>query len=315
MIGTRTGPGCGPSEPKAEREPPRAAADGMIRRARTFAARTAGMLLAVAGLCGSTLPVAWAHASDRPRVITLSPSATELVYAAGAGGDLVGADRSSDYPPAVRSLPRVGDVMQLNDETILALRPTLVVGWQPSGDTAALAARLAALHIPLIYADPANLDDIPRLIRGLGKRLGTPAAADAAADHLEQRIRALRPLPGPPRTVFIEISADPLYTLGAAPIINDLLARCGGRNLYAGSRIAAPQVGVESVLHLNPDVVIMSPYGSDTLPARRAWWAQRGLQAARDGHFYAVNPDWLHRPGPRLVDAAEAVCRDLRVSR
>lgn len=280
----------------------------MIRRG------LASWLLAILYFGVAAGPTAWGRAPDRPRVITLSPSATELVYAAGAGNDLVGADRSSDYPPAVKSIPRVGDVMQLNDEAILALRPTLVVGWQPSGDVAALATRLSGLNVPLIYADPKNLDDIPKLIRELGERLGTQGAADVAARRLEYRIRALRAPPGPPRTVFIEVSPDPLYTLGNDPIINDLLVRCGGRNLYAGSRIAAPQVSVESVLHLNPDLVIMSPFAGDTLQARRAWWARRGLPAARDGRFYAIDPDWLHRPGPRLIDAAEAVCRDLRVS-
>jgi iron complex transport system substrate-binding protein/vitamin B12 transport system substrate-binding protein len=275
----------------------------------------AGWLLAALCFGAAANHAAWARSPDRPRVITLSPSATELVYAAGAGDDLVGTDRSSDYPPAVKPLPRVGDVMQLNDEAILALRPTLVVGWQPSGDAAALAARLAGLNVPLIYADPKNLDDIPKLIRSLGERLGTRDEADAAARRLEGRISALQAPPGPLRTVFVEVSPDPLYTLGDAPIINDLLARCGGRNPYAGSRIAAPPVSVESVLPLNPVVVIMSPFAGDTLQARRAWWARRGLPAARDGRFYAIDPDWLHRPGPRLVDAAEAVCRDLRSGR
>lgn len=271
----------------------------------------AGWLLAALCFGVAAGPTAWGRTPDRPRVITLSPSATELVYAAGGGNDLVGADRSSDYPPAVKQLPRVGDVMQLNDEAILSLRPTLVVGWQPTGDVAALAARLAGLNIPLIYANPKSLDDIPALIRDLGERLGTQDEADRAARRLEHRIRALRAPPGPPQTVFIEVSPDPLYTLGNDPIINDLLVRCGGRNPYAGSRIAAPQVSVESVLHLNPDAVIMSPFAGDTLQARQAWWAQRGLRAARDGRFYAIDPDWLHRPGPRLVDAAEAMCRDL----
>ncbi|MGA0583690.1 MAG: cobalamin-binding protein, partial [Castellaniella sp.] len=130
-----------------------------------------------------------------------------------------------------------------------------------------------------------------------------------------RRIRALRPAPPPPQTVFIEISADPLYTLGRDPLTNDLLARCGGINPYADRAIAAPQVSVESVLHLNPRVLIMSPYGRDTLDARKAWWSRHGLAAARTGRIYSIDPDLLHRPGPRLVDAAEAICADLRDSR
>jgi iron complex transport system substrate-binding protein/vitamin B12 transport system substrate-binding protein len=167
----------------------------------------------------------------------------------------------------------------------------------------------------VVYTNPKSLHDIPALIRGLGDRLGTRPAADAAARGLERRIAALRPAPPPPQTVFIEISADPLYTLGRDPLTNDLLTRCGGVNPYATHAIPAPQIGVESVLHLNPQVLILSPYGRQTLAARRAWWAQRGLPAALMGRVYAVDPDLLHRPGPRLIDAAEQICADLRDSR
>src|SRR5690606_12917132 len=123
------------------------------------------------------------------------------------------------------------------------------------------------------------------------------------------------PAPPPPQSVFIEISADPLYTLGRDPLTNDLLGRCGGVNPYAGSLLAAPQVSVESVLRLNPQVMILSPYGSETLAARRDWWARHGPEAARARRLYAIDPDWLHLPGPRLVDAAEAISADLREAR
>ncbi|CAM5213564.1 Vitamin B12-binding protein [Castellaniella defragrans] len=236
---------CGPAHrlklsPTGDREPHGSVpVHHPVRRCRGFATCAARAALIVGCICSFAGPAARGQAPDRPRVITLSPSATELIYAAGAGADLVGTDRYSTYPPAARSLPRVGDAMQVNDEAILALRPTLVVGWQPSGDTAALATLLAGLHIPLVYANPRNLDDIPKLIRDLGKRLGTSGAANAAAHRLEQRIAALQAPAGPPRTVFIEVSADPLYTLGGDPLINDLLARVAvGRatRLRAGDR-------------------------------------------------------------------------------
>ncbi|MGB6008696.1 cobalamin-binding protein [Castellaniella sp.] len=268
-------------------------------------------LAAAACLCAGA-----ARAADTtPRIITLAPSATELVYAAGAGADIVGTVLRSDYPPAARDIPRIGDGVQYSEESVLALRPTLVVAWYPTDASRALARRLRTLNTPLVYVDPKSLDDIPALIRQLGGRLGTQRQANSAAAALQQRIDRLRPAPAPAQTVFIEVSADPLFTLGRDPLVNDLLARCGGINPYADSRVAAPQVSVESVLHLNPRVLIMSPYGGETLAARTRWWADHGLPAARQGRIYAVDPDWLHRPGPRLVDAAEAICADLRSSR
>lgn len=253
-------------------------------------------------------------ATPPPRIITLAPNATELVYAAGAGADIIGTVLRSDYPPEARAIPRVGDGIQFSEELILTLRPTLVVAWQPSDGTQSLAQRLVPLGVPLIYVDPKSLDDIPKLIRDLGARLGTQATADQAAHDLKRRIEALQPAPPPSQTVFIEISADPLYTLGRDSLTNDLLTRCGGVNPYAGSAIAAPQVSVESVLHLNPQVLIVSPYGRDTLAARQAWWAHHGLKAAHTGRIYAIDADALHRPGPRLIDAAETICADLRDS-
>ncbi|MGX5658622.1 cobalamin-binding protein [Castellaniella ginsengisoli] len=282
------------------------AADGLGATRRRILGLAAAACLCAGAARGAGVP---------PRIVTLAPSATELVYAAGAGDDIVGTVLRSDYPPAALAIPRIGDGIQLSEESILALHPTLVVGWQPSDGTRSLEQRLAPLGVPLIYADPKSLEDIPALIRDLGERLGTRAAAGAAARGLERRIRALRPAAPPPQTVFIEISADPLYTLGHDPLTNDLLARCGGVNPYADGAIAAPQVGVESVLRLNPRVLILSPFGHDTLAVRRAWWSRHGLAAARAGRIYAIDPDLLHRPGPRLVDAAEAICADLRDSR
>ncbi|MFT0532666.1 cobalamin-binding protein [Castellaniella hirudinis] len=306
-------------------------------------ARLAAAVCALALAWGAPAPAGAgpaARAATAPltaphRVITLAPSVTELVYAAGAGASIVGTVLHSDYPPAARDIPRVGDGVQPSDEAVLALRPTLVAAWYPTEATQALAHRLQPLGIPLVYANPQSLDDIPRLVRQLGRQLDTAAQADSQARDLQRRIDALgqtRPdamgqtgadasrasppraaatADAPPVSVFIEISADPLYTLGNTPLINDILTRCGGVNPYADSPIAAPQVSVETVLHLNPQVLIVSPYGHETLAARTRWWADHGLSAARAGRVYAVNPDWLHRPGPRLVDAAEVICEDL----
>ena len=249
--------------------------------------------------------------ASQARVVTLAPNATELVYAAGAGHAIVGTVLRSDYPPEARTLPRIGDGIQFSEESILTLKPTLVIAWTPTNSTRSLEQRLSPLGVPLIYANPKSLTDIPALIRDLGDRLGTAAEADKTADELERRIAALQPAPPPQQTVFFEISVDPLYTLGHDPLTNDLLAHCGGINPYAHSVGAALPVSVESVLHQNPQVLIMSPYGRQTLAARQIWWAQHGLPAALAGHVYAIDPDLLHRPGPRLIDAAEILCKDL----
>ena len=275
----------------------------------------AGMLILATAIVLTALPAFASGGTDAPaarplRIITLAPSATELVFAAGAGNNIVGTVISSDYPAAARDIPRVGDGIQLDVETILALNPDLLVGWQPSDASRRLAALTTPLGIPIIYEAPRSLPDIPAGIRSLGARLGTETIASAAADALQARIDALDP-GHRTLTVFIEVSADPLYTLGNDPLVNDLLARCGAVNLYADRPVPAPQINAESVLRKQPDAVIVSPYGWETLDELAGYWRRLRLTAALKGHIYAIDPDWLHRPGPRMIDAAEAVCRDL----
>lgn len=258
--------------------------------------------------CGTTAPAA--------RVVTLAPHVTELVFAAGAGDQVVGTVQASDYPPAAKKIARVGDGLQLNAETILALQPTLVVGWLPNGASQALQSRLAAAGIPWLYAHPETLEDIPRLIRQLGERLCVQDTANQQAQSLEARIQelsAVRPADsGQVPRVLLEISAQPLIVLGRDPLINDLVTRCGAHNLYADQALPSLQPSLESILQAQPDAIILSPSSEAAQARRQAWWSDLGVQAAQAGRVYAVPPDWLHRPGPRLIDAAEALCNDLQ---
>lgn len=275
----------------------------------TMAALLCVLMLAVQpGALAQALP---AKAANKHRIITLAPSATELVYAAGAGDAVVGTVLASDWPEQARTITRIGDGINYSDEAIIALHPTLVVGWYPTPASQALAARLEKLQVPLIYANPASLDEIPAIIRQLGRRLDTNDVAGPLAHALEARIKALQPVAPPAPKVFIEVGIEPMYTLGRDPLTSDMLRRCGGFNPYADSRVAAPQISLESVLHTDPDIIIVSPYEVHAVPERRQWWSDRGLRAAREGRIIAINPDWLHRPGPRLIDAAEGLCNSM----
>lgn len=248
------------------------------------------------------------------RVVTLAPHLTELVYAAGGGERLVGTVTSSDYPPAARRLPRVGDGLNISLERLLSLKPDLVLAWQPSAATRALAPALGALHIPLEYMAPRGLDDIARDVARLGGLLGTAPQADATAAALARRIAALRARYGGRRTisVFIEIGTDPLYTIGRDALLNDVLHTCSGVNIYAHSSLAAPQVDAESVLLARPDAIVTAAETNGRRrQERQAYWSALRLPAARAGHIYAIDPDALFRPGPRLVQAAADLCRDL----
>jgi iron complex transport system substrate-binding protein/vitamin B12 transport system substrate-binding protein len=286
-------------------------------RALAGAARAAAGVVTLLGALAVTITTAAAGAPPAMRAITLAPHITELVFAAGAGDKIVATVSSSDYPEAARSIPRIGDGLNISVERVLALHPDVVVAWLPSAAAHTLAPTLTALSIPIIYSEPRTLADIPRQIARFGKLFGTSQTAEPTAQALNERIQTLRERYSnlPPVSVFIEIGTAPLYTIGADPLLNDALHICGGINVYAESPIIAPQVSTESVLVHSPNVVI-APEGDNTrLDDTRSRWLQLHLAAAQNGHIYGIDPDALFRPGPRLIDATEALCRYLDMAR
>lgn len=244
------------------------------------------------------------------RIITLAPSATEMVYAAGGGSQIVATVSSSDFPPPARELPRIGDGIVLNAERILIHRPTLIIGWLRSGIALQIETLADKLGAQMMYSTPQRLRDIPADVRRLGDALGTDAIASKAAAAMDARIDALEAQYAhkPPVPVFIEVGSMPLYTIGNDPLMNDVLRICGAVNIYGDTRVPAPRVPIESVLVKNPRLIMTASHDEDHAREVRQRWSAYGLAAAAQGHIYIADPDALYRPGPRLVDAAEALC-------
>jgi iron complex transport system substrate-binding protein len=250
------------------------------------------------------------------RIVSLAPHATELLFAAGAGKRVVGVSAFSDYPDEARDLPRVSGGMQLDMERILALQPDLVVGWQ-SGNTRADLEKLAALGIPVFLAEPQRLDAIPDTLLRLGRLAGSEPAAVAAASAYREALTRLRSAyqDRRPVRVFFEIGVQPLMTLNHAHLVSDLLALCGGRNVFAASNLIAPEVSVEAVLLQDPDVILFSDE-LGTVAGMRDWWQERAaLRAVRAGRVYAVPAELVLRQTPRVLQGARRVCADLDAAR
>lgn len=246
------------------------------------------------------------------RIVSLAPHVTELLFAAGAGGKVVGVTEYSDFPPAAASIARVGAYSALDLERIAALRPDLVVAWG-SGNPPGQVAALRRLGLPVFVSEPRRLDDVSATLRRIGDLAGTPAAAGTAADAFDRRRAALAAAQaGKPRlAVFYQIWDKPLMTINREHIISAVITLCGGDNVFAGLPSLAPTIGIEAVLRADPQVIVAS--GMDT---RRpewldAWKAFPQLRAVRSGQLHAVPPDLLQRHTPRLLDGAEAMCAAL----
>jgi iron complex transport system substrate-binding protein len=248
--------------------------------------------------------------SPARRIAVLAPHLAELAFDAGAGSAVVGAVRGSDYPPEATRLPVIGDAAGLDLERILALRPDLVLGWL-SGNRASDIERLEALGLPVFVSEPRRLRDVPATLRRVGTLAGTRAAAERAAQAFETRLaRLAAPSPAPPVTVFVEIWHSPLMTVNGAHLISDVLAACEGRNVFAGMPALAGSVSAESVLAVDPQVIIAAtPPGQDALAA---WRALPRLRAVQAGRLHAIDPDLLTRGTPRILDGVEKVCGWLR---
>ncbi|WP_206953567.1 cobalamin-binding protein [Trinickia acidisoli] len=259
-------------------------------------------------------------ATPARRVVALSPHAVELVYAAGGGAKLVGAVSYSDYPSAAKALPRVGDNNALDLERIVALKPDLVIVWRHGNDERQLD-RLRALGIALYHSEPRKLDDVATDLLALGTLLDTSAQAEAAAADYRAKIAALRAhyAERAPVSVFYQVWDDPLMTLNGTHIVSDIIALCGGRNVFARLAPLVPTVSREAVVAADPEAIVTTSQGAThadaPLPSLASWRAWPRMTAVARGNLFAIDGDLINRPGPRLVQGAEQLCRDLDIAR
>lgn len=245
---------------------------------------------------------------DRPpqRIISLTPHLTELLFAVGAGAQVVGVDSASDYPRAARTLPRVGDYSRVNFERVLALKPDLVLVWV-GGNRAADVHGLEKMGLPVLHTQATRLDDVARLLRLVGRASGHAGEGEAAARDFTARLAALqvRATRQPPVSVFYQVWDPPLMTVGGAHWISDALALCGARNVFADLTAATPVVSREAVLRRAPELIVS---GSDAPDPRRQWQRFASLPAVKNQAFARVNADRLHRPTPRLIEGVAELC-------
>lgn len=249
------------------------------------------------------------------RIVALSPSAAEVVHAAGAGARIVGVVRGTDYPPSTRKLPVVGDVTALDLERIVMLVPDLIVTWPWT--TPRQVDTLRARGIAVFEANPRNIDGIATDIERIGQLTATQDIAGAAARVFRARVlrAGVAARDGPPLRVFYQVSDVPLFTLGGTHLVSQALALCGGENVFARLTVPAPQVGVEAVLAADPQVIVAGTDDAMRPAWLDAWSRWPALAAVRHRTLYSVDANLLHRPGPRFVDGIEQLCTTLANAR
>ena len=245
------------------------------------------------------------------RIVTLAPHLTEIAFAAGAGDRLVGVARFSGHPEAAMLLTQVGDAARVDLERILALKPDLILAWK-SGNQAGDVSRLEQLGFRVFVTEPRRLPDIPRLTRAVGVLAGTTGAAEEVAAAFEREIGALREQYGghAPVRAFYEIWHQPLLTVNGNHMISDVIALCGGVNVFADVPLLTPSVSLEAVLAARPDVILG---GSSATTAGEfvAQWRRYTVEGLKSVPVFFVAPDEIQRQTPRIARGAKTICEAL----
>ncbi|WP_319782537.1 cobalamin-binding protein [Oceanisphaera sp. IT1-181] len=269
----------------------------------------------VALLVAPLLSVAQAYAAERvtepetkpaQRIISLAPHITELLFAIGAGEQVIALDDASDYPEAAKALPKVANYRSLNTERILALSPDLIVAWGSAQSQ--VVQPLVQLGIKVFFSAPATFDDLSTELNQLGELTGHQAQAAAVVSDYEQELAKLRLeyQDRTPLTVFYQIAEVPLMSANGSTWMSQAVTLCGGVNIMADSLAPYPQVNAEQVLAQNPDVIVAADN------AELSHWQQwPALQAVANQQLLTVDANLLHRFTPRSTQGIHQLCEQL----
>lgn len=242
------------------------------------------------------------------RIVALAPNVTEIVYALGRGNRLVGATQFSNYPPAARSLPKVGSYVHLDVERIAALRPDLCIGIK-DGNPISAVNRLQSLGIPVFAVNPVDLETIMQSVQSIGDLLdAAPEAGAVVVDmaHRAERVRARIATTDRRPGVFFQIGVSPIVSVGNNTFIDTLITRAGGTNVGAGST-PYPRFSREQVIALAPEVIVISSMEREAVfeQVKAEWMQWPSIPAVQRRSVFIAPPDLFDRPSPRVVDALE----------
>ncbi|MDQ2692746.1 MAG: ABC transporter substrate-binding protein, partial [Chloroflexota bacterium] len=252
------------------------------------------------------------------RIVSLAPSNTEILFAIGAGNQVVGRDQLSDFPEEAKELPDIGSTFEeLNTELIVSLDPDLVLAAEIN--TPEQVKQLEDLGLTVYYLkNPLTLEEMYGNLEIVAELTGREDEAAALIESLQARVAAvdekIAPLSSRPG-VFYELDAtDPAkpFTAGKGTFIDQLIDRAGGFNI-ASDLEGYPQISLEQVVAADPAFIILGDarYGvtPESIAGRPGWG---NLSAVKNEQVFPFNDDLVSRPGPRLVDALEELAKLLR---
>jgi iron complex transport system substrate-binding protein len=260
--------------------------------------------------------------SKPQRIISLAPSATEMLFAIGAGDRVIADTSYCNYPPAAAALPKIGGYLDANPEQLLALKPDLIVVVR--GNRAEILRQLQGFNIPMLATETDSIEEVQQTIQQLGKAAGEEAKAQQLISDMEARLRYIRdkveklPEEQRPRVLFL-FSLNRLCTAGPGSHIDELIRLAGGKNIAAQCDSAWPELSMETVVAGNPEVIlVVDTHGSErgltqeralaTLRANPLW---QHISAVQKGRVIVLPDDPVTIPGPRMITGLELIYKAL----
>ena len=268
-------------------------------------------LAAAAALCVYALALApAANAAARMRIVSLAPSVTETLFALGAGPDVVGVSQYCDYPAQVRDLPRVGSFLTPNLEAIIALRPTLVVGLELSSDVRQIRA-LNSMGYPVLLVSDDSLQQIETGIETVGARINRQPQAHRLVAEIQTQIAAVqqRLANVKPERALMLVGHQPMVAVGAGTYLDELMRIARADNIAAAAGEQWPQLSMEYIIAMRPEVVLDGSMGSDPSSSSEFWEKYPAIPAVRDHRVFGYAQDPILHAGPRVGQSLEIIAR------
>ena len=246
------------------------------------------------------------------RIVSLVPSATELIYALGGEDRLVGRTDFCDYPPAAKEKPSVGGMISPSLETIATLKPDVVIA-TTSGNRLETFTRLEQLGIPVYAVHAHRIAEMLDVTRRLAELTGRQAALARLVSGLERRLfavaNAVRPYPRP-RVLYV-LWPEPLLVPASGALLTELITLAGGDSITANERGDYPRFSIEAAVVRAPEVILLASHGGGSAPpiAKDKWERLASLPAVKNKRVHAIDGNLAHRYGPRVVDGVETLAR------
>jgi iron complex transport system substrate-binding protein len=236
------------------------------------------------------------------RIVSLTPSITETLFAIGAGDQVVGVTDFCNYPPEAGKKSRVGGMTNPSIETIIGLKPDLII-LSMEGNVREDFNKLLSIGCPVFVTNPRSLAGIRKSISDLGQLTGKPGNADRLAQTMQQREDSVKSMVRTTKQTLLIVSLQPLIVVGNKTFLAELLRLAGGVNIVGSSLSTFPTLSREAVVIANPDVIIvMSDVLTDTNELQKFFPEWSTLRAFRTHQIFRINSDLIARPGPRAVD-------------